>query len=979
MAELRREGRKWDWAKPSEEEVHARLADCDEPLRDKVPDTVRDGDAGSGLLAMSALLWAVRRKDRLAGALRRSATSMDKVAVAGLKGLRTEMVAFIKKQVALIRSGRNVVAADVCDDDGEEVQSAPQAGGVAPAVADARGTSVGKPGSGVDEADAAAGHGVAGTEEKHRDEVVHGDDDGVQGREADRSSGKQSGKSVLDMLKKHWAGVRAASTDQGGGGPADEHATDDALPRAPPSVADKPPRQGSGEEGLRDKEKAAAKTAPAGQGPKTGVAVASAVPHQPPAGARPPTGPSAGRPADVPRSADVPAADKAGRAGKGAAVADALKEQLRRLAGHKAVQQPPAAVDAPSASVPKSPVVAARAPADPKSALLRAQLGALASTAPTQQASGSGAKTSSAKVAPPTPVAAEVEKAAEKGVRAALATGGGPVEQAPPDADIAAIQAHLDAANPRPLAISDTAHVEPSAGLVGSPAEPTATGDAVGDGKAKRKGKAGSQRKTREKSEAKAADRGKGKAAETAADKDGGGNTGVKGKAGENQKSLGEGTSTGRKGKDKSVGEGASTGRKGKEKAVGDGSSKGRKGKRKAAEEDVEEVEDVEQEEEEEAEEEVEEVDEDDEEEEEVEEEEEEGGKSKERRGHGIRHDTSGDKLGWVGEIKVHGINRYIGKSREKMELAYVHSIAFVVYDGFVSKVLMNELTVLDSAELERWKEVWEEVRILPTGMWTVMWARGTLLPKTRLNEILDKYRHYKTTGDALHAALLPAIWYPVDPDTEEGREKSASMLSALIGRVSMCAAYGKTAATAARKEGDSDEKTDMAAWALGASACAVWCFVENGDAQVEDAVEEGKAAALVGGASQATADIFGRVMEAVLIAEINRDRPLGEVAYNVAPALKRTALDMAYPGVDAGVDADVIARATVETMAFWGMCPVAGPKLKARGIAVPIDAQMKADIDNRGRKGQRGKKATKAKGGTEKKGTKGQKAKESA
>ncbi|CAI5463858.1 unnamed protein product [Closterium sp. Yama58-4] len=868
MAELRREGRKWDWAKPSEEEVHARLADCDEPLRDKVPDTVRDGDAGSSLLAMSALLWAVRRKDRLAGALRRSATSMDKVAVAGLKGLRTEMVAFIKKQVALIRSGRNVVAADVCDDDGEEVQSAPQAGGVAPAVADARGTSVGKPGSGVDEADAAAGHGVAGTEEKHRDEVVHGDDDGVQGREADRSSGKQSGKSVLDMLKKHWAGVRAASTDQGGGGPADEHATDDALPRAPPSVADKPPRQGSGEEGLRDKEKAAAKTAPAGQGPKTGVAVASAVPHQPPAGARPPTGPSAGRPADV------PAADKAGRAGKGAAVADALKEQLRRLAGHKAVQQPPAAVDAPSASVPKSPVVAARAPADPKSALLRAQLGALASTAPTQQASASGAKTSSAKVAPPTPVAAEVEKAAEKGVRAALATGGGPVEQAPPDADIAAIQAHLDAANPRPLAISDTAHVEPSAGLVGSPAEPTATGDAVGDEKAKRKGKAGSQRKTREKSEAKAADRGKGKAAETAADKDGGGNTGVKGKAGENQKSLGEGTSTGRKGKDKSVGEGASTGRKGKEKAVGDGSSKGRKGKRKAAEEDVEEVEDVEQEEEEEAEEEVEEADEDDEEEEvEVEEEEEEEERGRARR----------------------------GRSREKMELAYVHSIAFVVYDGFVSKVLMNELTVLDSAELERWKEVWEEVRILPTGMWTVMWARGTLLPKTRLNEILDKYRHYKTTGDALHAALLPAIWYPVDPDTEEGREN-----------------------------GDSDEKTDMAAWALGASACAVWCFVENGDAQVEDAVEEGKAAALVGGASQATADVFGKAMGAVLNAEINRDRPLGEVAYNVAPALKRTALDMAYPGVDAGVDADVIARATVETMAFWGMCPVAGPKLKA-------------------------------------------------
>ncbi|CAI6007573.1 unnamed protein product [Closterium sp. NIES-65] len=1352
----------------------------------KVPDTVRDSDAGSGLLAMSALIWVVRRFQRLTGDLRRIATSMDKPTVSGLKALRNEMVALIKKQVPLIRSGKTVVAADACDDDGEEVHSASVPVGVAPNVADARG----KSGVGVDEADAAAGKGVTGTE------VVHGDDDGVQDREEERegeggleessgsmsgsrsgsgsgseseseeeqeqetqeherqhqeeqlvevedvemaegyvvggaegyvvggaeetggrsadvendegegkgatanigevgveaahggggmvevgegdnaavpeqrgvdvhtdataekaggersrrkkaasghpgstaagrqarldvvdqlraenrrlradnallerrlgeqtgrvdslaaalaglleklkgltaqvadtdrkseerlkeatstmattitegltdnmdsaiqsaksfaelarqtlldlddpkgraavaratavktvtehvtaevgearkgleesfikyigaaqtniaaavaprlvqppppptgpaqalpedflksfkedvlkavtettqqsflasglkimaevvgtvayarrgsspsandagqaqpteglklghkrqggggggdgdnsantkrskggggsggggsmgagdgSSLKQSGKSVVDILRKHWAQVGAASTGHGGGGPADEHATDDALPMAPPSVGVKPPRQGSGVKGLRDKEKAAAKTAPggsakAGQGPKTGVAEASAVPHQSPAGARHPTGPSAGRPTDVPRHADVPSADKVGRAGKGAAVADALKEQLRLLAGHRAVQQAPPAVDVPSASGPRVvPVVAARTPADPKSALLRAQLGALASTERTQQASGSGSKPSSANVAPPTHVAADVEKAAEKGVRAALATGGGAVEEVPADADIAAIQAHLDAANPRTLAISDTEHVEPSAGLVGIAAEPSATGDAVGEGKSKRKGKAGSQRKTREKSEVKAADKQKGMAAETAADKDRGGIGEVEGK-GENQKSPGEGTSTGRKGKDKSVGEGASTGRKGKEKAVGEGSSKGRKGKRKAEEEDedVEEVEEVEQEEEE-------------------EEEEEEEGKGKERRGHGIRHDTSGDKQGWVGEIKVHGINRYIGKSRDKMELAYVHSIAYVVYDGFVSKVLMTELTGLDSAELERWKEVWEEVRILPTGMWTVMWARGTLLPKTRLTEILDAYRHYKSTSDSLHAALLPAIWYPVDASTEEGREKSASMMSAMIGRVSMCAAYGKTAAAAAMKEGDKEEKTDMAAWALAASACAVWCFVENGDAQLADAVEEGKSAAIIGGASQATADVFGKVMEAVLKAEMNRDRPLGEVAYNVAPALQRTALDTVYPGGNAGVDADVIARATVETMAFWGMCPVAGPKLRARDIAVPIDAQMKADLDNRGRKGLRGKKGTKTKGGTEK------------
>ncbi|CAI5952183.1 unnamed protein product [Closterium sp. NIES-65] len=216
LAELRREGRKWEWAKPSEDEVQARLADCDEPLRDvssgrfaviwchiyaalillhccmqKIPDTVRDSDAGSGLLAMSALIWVVRRFQRLTGDLRRIATSMDKPTVSGLKALRNEMVALIKKQVPLIRSGKTVVAADACDDDGEEVHSASVAVGVAPNVADARG----KSGVGVDEADAAAGKGVTGTE------VVHGDDDGVQDREEERegeggseeSSGSRSG------------------------------------------------------------------------------------------------------------------------------------------------------------------------------------------------------------------------------------------------------------------------------------------------------------------------------------------------------------------------------------------------------------------------------------------------------------------------------------------------------------------------------------------------------------------------------------------------------------------------------------------------------------------------------------------------------------------------------------------------------------------------------------------------------------------
>ncbi|CAI5494061.1 unnamed protein product [Closterium sp. Naga37s-1] len=309
------------------------------------------------------------------------------------------------------------------------------------------------------------------------------------------------------------------------------------------------------------------------------------------------------------------------------------------------------------------------------------------------------------------------------------------------------------------------------------------------------------------------------------------------------------------------------------------------------------------------------------------------------------------------------------------MELAYLHSIVYLLYDGYVSKILMAELTGLEETVMKQWRAVWEEVRFLPTGMWTVIWARGAFLPKTRFDDILGKYRAYKTSGDAHHDALLPAIWFPVDADTKEGKEKSDAMMPAMIDRVSLCAAYGKVAASAARKEGDTDQTSAKVAQALSASACALWCLVEGDGAQVADAVREGKAAAMVVGTSETTAAEFKKVMTAVLEAAISRQQPLGEVAHNVAPALESTALAKAYPGLDVEAEAKVIARATVETLAFWGMCPVDGPKLKKIGIAVPLDAHMEYDIEHRGRNRQRGKQGKDSSG---KKGKKGRAGKDS-
>ncbi|CAI5487084.1 unnamed protein product [Closterium sp. Naga37s-1] len=260
----------------------------------------------------------------------------------------------------------------------------------------------------------------------------------------------------------------------------------------------------------------------------------------------------------------------------------------------------------------------------------------------------------------------------------------------------------------------------------------------------------------------------------------------------------------------------------------------------------------------------------------------------------------------------------------------------------------------------------------------------------TKIDDILGRYRGYSRSGDALHGVLWPAIWFPIIENTEEGKEETEALMSAMVNRVSMCAAYGKVAASAAfRKvdvsvegnagektemegaEGKADEKTEMGAQALAASACALWCFVETG-ASLLGAVGEGKAAAMVAGAEEERAEAFKKVMHAVIDLARSRQAPAGEVAHNVAPSLQRQAVVRAFEEGVEEVEADMIARATVETMAFWGMCPVAGPKLKEQGIDVPCDAKMEYDMDHRGRKGEKVKqgKGSKRKKGKEGKGS---------
>ncbi|CAI5481663.1 unnamed protein product [Closterium sp. Yama58-4] len=633
----------------------------------------------------------------------------------------------------------------------------------------------------------------------------------------------------------------------------------------------------------------------------------------------------------IPRNPPAATAAPAGQSGcfakgdapasaKGPPGGNALRQLLHAMESHRRdVQQHPVVdaglsetasrtvtpkvVGTPLGAPPAAPTVAAQPNADPKSAFLRAHLGARKAAAPPRPEPGKSATPTAVNATDPTPSASVVDVVAEKGVSAALATGG----REDKHAGLAAVLAHFEAAR-RPehapaLAIMDTAHAAPSGIHGGGLAEPTAATGAVADGNAGRKGKD---------------DTGKGKAVSQ-----------------RSTRAMSAGKEKPARNKDKTGG-------------------KGKPAKKKAKAEEEKEEEEAEEEEE----------------EEESEEEEEEHG----RRGHGIRRDRSGDGQGW-------------------MELAYEHAIAYFVYDGYVSKVLMKELTALKPGELDEWKAVWEEVKILPTGMWTVMWARGLCHPRARFDDILGRFRGYAGSGDALHGVLWPAMWFPIIEDTEEGRAETNANLPAMVNRVSMCAAYGKVAARVAFEkvdasaegnagektemegaEGKADEKEEMGAQALAASACALWCFMST-PASVLGAVGEGKAAAMVAGAGKERGEHFAKVIHAVIDFARNRQAPAGEVAHNVAPELQRYGVARAFEAGIEEVEADMIARATVETLAFWGMCPLDGPKLKAEGIDVPCDAKMEYDLEHMGRKGE---KVKQAKGSKRKRVKAGKQAKDS-
>ncbi|CAI5969813.1 unnamed protein product [Closterium sp. NIES-65] len=322
------------------------------------------------------------------------------------------------------------------------------------------------------------------------------------------------------------------------------------------------------------------------------------------------------------------------------------------------------------------------------------------------------------------------------------------------------------------------------------------------------------------------------------------------------------------------------------------------------------------------------------------------------RKGSGVRVDPSNGLA--VSEMKFGKKSPYICRSMDKSEAAYCIAVAVSSFDGFVSDVVLDEFGGVKEEVMAQYKADWNVARLIPGGMWMVMWSRGANVFRDRFQQVVAEYNRINGADRAaLMLALRPAVWFGDLPESTEP-EKAAKnkVASDIIARVSMCAAFAPVAAKMTPIPGVGSERLSEI---LAGTAAAVWCF-SGTNATAEVAAGEGGAAATVRGASNEFPSLCRTVIEVVLQRAASRVVVVEEVAETVTKGLQ-AAVVRSLPEVGEEREHDeLIARVMIENLAFWGDCNVGGPKLKARGVDLPIDPQVKIIIRDRGARGQQHK-----------------------
>ncbi|CAI5993846.1 unnamed protein product [Closterium sp. NIES-65] len=248
-----------------------------------------------------------------------------------------------------------------------------------------------------------------------------------------------------------------------------------------------------------------------------------------------------------------------------------------------------------------------------------------------------------------------------------------------------------------------------------------------------------------------------------------------------------------------------------------------------------------------------------------------------------------------VSELKFGKKSRNICRSMDKSEAAYCIAVAVSSFDGYVSDVILVDFSGVKEDVMEQYKSDWNVVRLIPGGMWTVIWSQvtvGRAAVFRRFQEVVAEYNRITAADRAvLMVALRPAVWFSDLPEsTKDEKAAKNKMASDMIARASMCAAFAPVA---------KNVKSELLSEILAGTACAVWYFLET-NATAEAAAGKGGAAATVLGASSEFASRCKILIEVVFQRASSWEVVVGEVADTVTKDLQGAVLRSLPEGRDA-------------------------------------------------------------------------------
>ncbi|CAI5458353.1 unnamed protein product [Closterium sp. Yama58-4] len=312
-----------------------------------------------------------------------------------------------------------------------------------------------------------------------------------------------------------------------------------------------------------------------------------------------------------------------------------------------------------------------------------------------------------------------------------------------------------------------------------------------------------------------------------------------------------------------------------------------------------------------------------------------EGGRG--RKGAGVRKDRNSP--GWTADVVGGGRSRYLGYSLKRADVEFTVSVAMIVWDGYVSKVLW---AYKEGETPPSWPQEWALAKRLPKGLWTCMWSRTICGDKDRCGFLADVFGFLLVRMFRSYACTPSLTCLPTSRRlTKFFTHVSAYQSGGLDFQPAVSLAVGAIAANAEARDmkaaiayGVTIASTVAAAWYLASQRAPQFAQACQWAVDVGTKLDQANDFPNL-------SDKLKKVMEAVMHAVKLADEEEGALANGTTFVNQVTTQALTAANMSQDPWGKFIASELLHTLAYWADCPDGRDSMQAVGMVVPLSEVM--------------------------------------